>query len=605
MAYNVDRKDLLVMRTELTAIRAEMEKNGIQWYIVPTTDFHGTEYVNDYFKCREFLSGFTGSAGTLLVGKEEAYLWTDGRYFLQADIQLRNSGVTLMKLGEPNVPTIFSFLKSKSEDSAITLGFDGRVISKIEGMAYENLNCTIKWDRDLVDKIWKNRPTLVHSNIYNLPIEISGKSTENKLAEIRRKMLEKSADVLILTSLEEIAWLFNMRGGDVENTPVFLAFAIIENEQISLFLDENAVPSDFESAKVHPYNDIENAVSNISPDKTIWLNGEQANYSLFKHINSGTKVIDEATPLDLMKAVKNSIEIDCTYKTQIQDGLAMVKFIHWLKNNIRKEKITEISAADYLENCRKERPGFFDLSFSTISGFNSNGAIIHYDPTPESNATLAPNGFLLVDSGGQYNTLYLGNENSQNQDIFGGTTDITRTIALGALSGKMKKCYTAVLKGHIALASAKFPKGTTGFELDKITRKPICDIGFDYNHGTGHGVGHILSVHEGPQSISKRESATQTMLPGMITSDEPGIYIEGEFGIRLESLLLCKEDADGNLYFDSMTYCPFDLDGIVPEMLTEDERIWLNTYHRTVYEKLAPHLPAELSTWLKDTTKAI
>lgn len=579
------------MRKQLCDLRREMKRENIDWYIIPTTDFHGTEYVNDYFKGREFLSGFTGSAGTLLVGLDDAYLWTDGRYFLQAEIQLENSGIDLMKMGEPNVPSIFDFLKEKSVPKTINLGFDGRVISKSEGLFYESLNANIYWEKDLVDRIWEERPALNPSEIYELPLSVTGKSTDDKLMEIRSLMAKKNADYLVLTSLEEIAWLFNMRGDDVANTPVFLAFAIISENDVEIFLNSHCLPKGFKKAQVSEYSSIYTSISEIPGDKVLWLNGSQSNYYLFKHINNQISIIDEPSPIELMKAIKNPIEIQCSYNSQKKDGIAMVKFINWLKSNINKKTITEISAADFLEKSRRNDDSFLDLSFTTISGYNQNGAIIHYEPTLQTNATLKSEGFLLVDSGAHY--------------IDGGTTDITRTISLGPLTDKMKKCYTAVLKAHIALASAIFPKGTIGYELDKITRIPIQEIGYDYNHGTGHGVGHLLSVHEGPQSISKRENIKQEILSGMITSDEPGIYLEGEFGIRLESLLLCKESSDGNLYFESMTYCPFDKAAILPEMMTKEEIQWLNNYHATVREKLRPYLTKELAEWLDNETQAL
>lgn len=631
------------MRESITALRAQMKAHCIDWYIVPSTDFHGTEYVNAHFRCRQFLSGFTGSAGTLLVGLQEALLWTDGRYFLQAGRQLAGSGITLMKAGEPGVPTLLEFLENKRKSGRFVLGFDGRVISRADGLRYEALDVDIRWDQDLTDAVWSDRPPVVPAAVYELPLSVTGRTRADKIGAVRAEMKRKGADRLLLTSLEEIAWLLNLRGSDIANNPVFFAFALLDAESdgavgesdaeppeestdkasaeesankaaadeptsdaeapagsasnagrpataggVQLFVYDGVLPAGFHDAHIRSYEAISSTLAQIPQGTTLWMNGKQANYALFRSLHRNIKILDAPSPIDLMKAIKNNTEIDCERAAHRKDGLAMVRFLYWLKSTVGNKPLTEIDAADRLEALRREQ-GARDLSFPTIAGYNENGAVIHYAPTPETDATLSPSGFLLVDSGGQYPD---------------GTTDITRTIPLGPLTTKMKRCYTAVLQAHIALASARFAPGTTGRTLDEITRRPIRALGLDYNHGTGHGVGHLLSCHEGPNIISKRGSS-QAILPGMITSDEPGVYLEGEFGVRLENLLLCEDMGDGTFGFTPLTLCPFDRAAILPEMLTTGERTWLNRYHATVYKVLSPHLPPALADWLAVETAEI
>lgn len=606
------------MREELKALRTLMKAGNIDACIIPTTDFHGSEYVNDYFKCRRFISGFTGSAGTLVVTSDEAGLWTDGRYFLQAKEELKGSGIHLQKSGEIGVPSIPEFLKQHIPYGG-RLAFDGRVISLTEGEEYNSVlqdkNVEIIYDRDLAGEIWKERPKLCGRPIYSLPLSVTGKSCEDKMADLRAALKEKNAAYHLITRLEETAWLFNLRGSDVKTTPVFFAFTLITPKEVRLYIfdgadrdmqsngvqdsgvqDNNAQSSSAQDDSVIPagvqvknYFQIYEDIKQLPQGSSIMADCSAASYTLIKNIPEGVGIIDEPSPIQLMKAVKNPAEIESTGAVHIQDGAAVTDFICWLKREAfaGAGRVTEISASEHLEECRRRRGNFLEPSFSTIAGYGPDGAVVHYCAVPETDRELKPEGLFLVDSGGQYK---------------GGTTDITRTIALGELTDKMRKYYTFVLKSHIALASCRFPAGTRGIDLDKTARRPLHEAGLDFNHGTGHGVGHLLSVHEGPNTISPR--GTVAIQPGMITTDEPGVYIEGKFGIRLENELLCIEDGD-LLAFESITLCPFDRDAIIPEMLTRHEREWLNNYHKHVYETLSPVLSEDVKGWLRQQTAEI
>ncbi len=570
------------MRKQLENLRKIMGEKNIDAYIIPTTDFHGSEYVNDYFKCREFVSGFTGSAGTLAVTEREAALWTDGRYFVQAEAELLGSGIRLMREGEPEVPKIEEWLaqkllaggennpKKEENPGAVTVGFDGRVVSAKMGAELAK-KFTIEHEVDLVGEIWTERPELRGSELYALTGVVTGESSESKLSRLRCELQKAGADSHLVTSLEEIAWLFNLRARDVTHTPVFYAFALIERERVRVYLlndSKQAAELFGEKVEIRPYTAIFDDLKALEAG-SIMLDESSVSYGLTEAIPAGILRINREDPAMLMKAIKNPAEIACTRKAHLRDGAAMMRFISWLKENVGKQEITEISAAEWLWEERKKE-GAYDLSFDTIAGYGAHGAIIHYEATPETDAKLKPEGFLLVDSGGQYAD---------------GTTDITRTIALGELTEEMKRCYTAVLKAHIALATAVFDSRTTGADLDLIARKEIQAIGLDYKHGTGHGVGHMLSVHEGPASISPRGAKTH-VLPGMIMSNEPGVYLENKFGIRLENEILCVDMGGGKYGFETISFCPFEEEAILPEMLTKKEKAWLHAYHANVYRKV-------------------
>ena len=552
-----------MIKERLAALRALMDLNGIDAYLIPSDDDHASEYVNDHFKCREWITSFNGSAGTALVTRDSAYLWTDGRYFLQAEEQLQGTGVDLMKMNEPGVPTIKEKicelaaaqgeLKSGDTDDGakpsrkFVLGFDGSTMTASDGEKLAS-ECPVEiaCDKDLIGMIWEDRPALEPSEIREFPLSSCGRSFEEKLSDIRSDMAVKGADVLLISDLMEVAWLFNLRGADVLYTPVFYSYAIVTSDKCCLFTLSGAVSEelakslDSRGITLIDYHDTAGTLQLLTGNgETLWADKSKTSYSLIKGTSD---IIDEPTPIELMKAVKNETEIASTEHAHLKDGVAETKFIYWLKQKTAEiaesgaaspeypgvtasGKLTELTCCDKIASLRHAQDGCFDLSFTTIAGYMSNGAIIHYEPTPESDTEIQADGVLLIDSGGQY---------------IDGTTDITRTIAVGPLTDKLKKYYTLVLKGHIDLAMSRFPRGTTGKELDDIARKPLLDAGLDYNHGTGHGVGHVLSVHEGPNYISNR-NGNQEIIPGMITSDEPGVYIEGEFGIRIESEILCVQ----------------------------------------------------------------
>ena len=568
------------MRKELIALREKMKAYGFDAYMIPTSDYHQSEYVHDHFKCREFVSGFTGSAGTLIVTMENACLWTDGRYFLQATAQLEGSGIRLMKMGVEGVPTIVEYLEDVLDDDSI-LAFDGRVCTPKdipEGKFNMVTEC------DLAGDIWSDRPVIKPSKIYSLPVSVTGESHDSKLARLREALADHNADYCILSSLDEIAWLYNMRGDDVKHTPVFFAYALISAEDDRLYVMDESLKT--KAIDIRNYDDFLDDIM-ILPAGKLLIDKDNTSYAILDSLPGNMEILSCESLVAAMKTIKNEAEIASTKSAHLRDGAAMVEFLCWLKENTDMQ-ITELDAAAKLEECRRKQDGFNDLSFETISAYGSNGAIVHYSATEETNKALKPEGFYLVDSGGQYED---------------GTTDITRTVALGPLTDEMKLHYTTVLKSHIALSTAKFEPGTTGAKLDELTRGPLRKIGLDYNHGTGHGVGHLLGCHEGPQSISPRDK-THAILPGMINSDEPGVYIEGEYGIRLENEILCIEK-EGLYGFEPLTFCPFDKDAILPEHLTDAEREWLNDYHRQVYEKISPLVDEETKKWLKEASRTL
>ena len=568
------------MRKELIALREKMKAYGFDAYMIPTSDYHQSEYVHDHFKCREFVSGFTGSAGTLIVTMENACLWTDGRYLLQATAQLEGSGIRLMKMGVEGVPTIVEYLEDVLDDDSI-LAFDGRVCTPKdipEGKFNMVTEC------DLAGDIWSDRPVIKPSKIYSLPVSVTGESHDSKLARLREALADHNADYCILSSLDEIAWLYNLRGDDVKHTPVFFAYALISAEDDRLYVMDESLKT--KAIDIRNYDDFLDDIM-ILPAGKLLIDKDNTSYAILDSLPGNMEILSCESLVAAMKTIKNEAEIASTKSAHLRDGAAMVEFLCWLKENTDMQ-ITELDAAAKLEECRRKQDGFNDLSFETISAYGSNGAIVHYSATEETNKALKPEGFYLVDSGGQYED---------------GTTDITRTVALGPLTDEMKLHYTTVLKSHIALSTAKFEPGTTGAKLDELTRGPLRKIGLDYNHGTGHGVGHLLGCHEGPQSISPRDK-THAILPGMINSDEPGVYIEGEYGIRLENEILCIEK-EGLYGFEPLTFCPFDKDAILPEHLTDAEREWLNDYHRQVYEKISPLVDEETKKWLKEASRTL
>lgn len=591
----------------IEALRAEMKKRNIDMYIVPTSDFHESEYVGDYFKARKYITGFTGSAGTAVISMTEAGLWTDGRYFIQAEKQLSETPVTLFKMGEEGVPTVKEYVEKNLKEGGC-LGFDGRVINAADGASYEEIAAkkqgTVYVTEDLVGIIWTDRPQLPLNPVWLLEEKYSGESTKSKLARVREKMQEKNADVHILTSLYDIAWLFNIRGGDIACVPVVLSFAAVTMKEACWFVHEEVLSDELKAycgengIVIKPYEAIYDYAEEIPAGETVLLDKNMVNYRICHSLKPEVTVISDSNPTELMKAVKNETELENIRKAHIRDGVAVTKFLYWLKTNIGKIRITEISASDYLEARRREQEHFVDLSFETISAYGANAAMMHYSATPESDTELKPEGFLLVDSGGHY---------------LDGSTDITRTIALGSLTEEEKLHFTTVCRSNLNLAAAKFLHGCRGINLDILARGPLWNMGLDYKCGTGHGIGYLLNVHEGPNGfrwkIVPERNDSCIMEEGMVTTDEPGVYLEGKYGIRTENELICKK-AEKNEYgqfmeFETITYAPIDLDAILPEEMTATERKLLNDYHKMVYEKISPYLEPEEKEWLKEYTRAI
>lgn len=591
----------------LQALRERMQKKGIDVYLIPTDDFHESEYVGDYFKARKFMSGFTGSAGTLVVTPSEAGVWTDGRYFIQAENQLKGSTIDLYRMGQPDVPAVEKFIEDKTPENGC-LGFDGRVVSAETGLklkeALAKKNARIDASEDLVDAVWTDRPAMSKQPAYLLDVKYAGRSRSDKLAELRRTMEEKKADSFILASLDDIAWLFNIRGNDVAHNPVVLSYAIVRKYECFLFIQEEAVSDEVRrelaqsQVMIRPYHSVYEYIASLPGTETVLLCKKRVNYAIWNSLHEGIRIVDEMNPTMLKKAVKNPVELANLRKSHLKDGVAVTRFMYWLKHQVGKEEITEISASDYLESLRRESEGFLDLSFDTISAYQENAAMMHYSATPEHNAVLKPEGFLLVDSGGQY---------------YEGTTDVTRTFVLGPICDEWKKHFTLVAKAMLNLANAKFLHGCTGINLDILARGPLWSLGIDYRCGTGHGVGYLLNVHEGPNGFRwKRvpERDDQAVLEaGMVTTDEPGVYVENSHGIRTENELICKK-AEENEYgqfmeFETITYVPIDLDGIDPAYLNEEDKKQLNAYHKLVFEKIAPHLSEEEAEWLREYTREI
>lgn len=583
-----------------------MKEKKIDAYLVATDDFHGSEYVGDYFKCRKYITGFTGSAGTAIITQDMAGLWTDGRYFIQAADQLRDTTIELFKSGEPGVPTMHQFLNDKLEEG-MCLGFDGRTVSAREAEELQELlqekHITFSVNDDLIGEIWEDRPALSCEPVMELDIRWTGKSRADKIAEIREQMKAKEADTFILTSLDDIAWLLNIRGNDIHCCPVVLSYLVMMENELRLYANAAAFSEEIRSnleadgVKIYPYDDVYSYVQSISSDKKVLLSRANVNSRLVSNIPSEVTILDEPNLTLLPKAVKNKTEMENERIAHIKDGIAVTKFIHWLKKNVTRTTITELSAAEKLYQFRSEQEHFLGDSFDPIIAYGTHAAIVHYSATEATDIPLAARGMVLADTGGHY---------------LEGTTDITRTIVLGPVTAKEKKFFTAVLRGNLNLAAAKFKYGCTGLNLDYLARGPLWELGEDYNHGTGHGVGYLLNVHEGPNSFRWKNlpgNPAPVLEEGMITSDEPGYYLENEFGIRHENLVLCKKAEKTSfgqfMCFEPLTMVPFDLEGINPEEMTERERKLLNDYHQKVYTTISPYLDEEEKEWLKQATREI
>ncbi len=615
------RKDgnvMNVIRDRLDALRKLMKERGMDAYMIPTADFHESEYVGEHFKCREYMTGFTGSAGTALITMDEACLWVDGRYYVQAAAQLKDSTVTMMKMGQEGVPSLRAYLEDKMPEGGC-LGFDGRVVNAAEGLALEEMlrerGARISYGEDLAGMIWQERPELSAEPAWVLDERYAGKSALDKIADVREAMEKVHASVHVLTSLDDIAWLLNIRGNDILYNPLVLSFALVTMDQLYLFVNSSVLEGKaypyLEDEKgisvreylertgvtVMPYDGVYDMVEGLKNEKVL-LEKCRINYAVYRLIDGSNKVIDRINPTASMKAVKNDVEIENEKRAHIKDGVAMTKFIYWLKKNTGRIPMDEISVSDYLGKLRMDQEGCIGLSFATISAYGAHGAMCHYSATPKSSIPLEPRGLYLIDSGGQY---------------YEGTTDITRTIAMGPVTDEEKEHFTLVLMSMLRLGDVKFLHGCRGLSLDYAAREPLWRRGLNYEHGTGHGVSYLSSVHERPNGIrfkmvpERQDNAV--MEAGMITSDEPGVYIEGSHGIRTENLVLCVEDEKNEygqfLRFEYLTYVPIDLEVIDREIMSERDVELLNRYHEQVYEKISPYLDEDERVWLAEATRAV
>lgn len=587
----------------VAALREQMKRHGMSAYIVPSSDPHLSEYPADRWKSREWISGFTGSAGTVVVTPDKAGLWTDSRYFLQADIQLKGSGIELYKSSLAETPTIAEFL-SEELKSGETAGLDGNTYSAADRRALEKalLKKGIKLETgyDLIGNIWNDRPAVPKNKLFEMPVELSGRSTRDKIKDINEKLGKAGADCLILGALDETAWTFNIRGTDVTYNPVAVCYGFISDNESILFIDPEKVPAEAalrlkdEGVSIKNYSEIENYLSSLPSTTTIFADPARTNAALYNAIPEGCEIIEGITPANHLKSVKNETEIKGFRNALVKDGIALTKLYMWLEQQMKDgEHVTEISAGEKLASLRAEQPLYLMDSFATISGYGPHGAIVHYSATPETDSELKPESLFLMDSGAQF---------------MDGTTDITRTIALGEPTERMRNDFTRALKGMIGIATCRFPAGIRGCLIDVLARKSLWDAGINYLHGTCHGIGHCLNVHEGPQSIRMEENPVP-LEAGMVMSDEPAMYRTGEYGIRTENVNLIKEDIETEygrfLTFETLTLCYIDTRLLDLSILTDAELDWINNYHRKVYDKLSPHLNNDEKEWLKEKTAEV
>ncbi len=591
---------------EINLFQKKMSDNLIDAYIITSNDPHLSEYISDYFKAIQFLTGFTGDEGTLIITKERAYLWVESKFYLQAEIQTENAKVDIMKSGHAGVPTPMELLKDYfSKDNNKTLGFDSKLVSteKVKKLFEELPNVIINKNTDIINVIWDKRPNLPFSLVYKLSEFFSGRKYKDKLNDILEQMKDDLIDMHIITSLEDQAWLYNLRGNDINHNPVFLSYTVITPEETTLFINTKKIDNTIdkylkaENIKVREYSEFYEYLKYVK-NKKILIDLDRTNYEIFETLNLRQNVlVNKPNPSTLLKAIKNKAEIKNLKIAHQKDGVALTKLMYYFKKNLSKGELTEMSVAEQLEEYKKKIKGYIDSSFETISAFNGHASMIHYSPTNETNSKITGNGLLLLDSGSHY---------------MEGTTDVTRTFVVGKLNDKMKTQFTTVLKAMIALNRAIFLKGTTGLNLDILAREPIWSIGMDYKCKTGHGVGYLLSIHEGPNNFYWKQDdkyRAQEILPGMVTTNEPGIYVDGSYGIRIENELLCVEKNKtefGEFYgFETLTLCPIDLDAIKVSILTKEEKEWLNDYHQRVYDEISPSLNEEEKEWLQEYTKKI
>ena len=592
------------MRATIVDLRKVMQREGIDAWISPSSDAHQSEYPTEYDKCRRFLSGFTGSAGTLLVLKEEAYLWTDGRYFLQAESELKDSGITLMKMGEPGVANLDELLEEKMKKDEV-LGFNGSLLSFSEGKVIANKvvknGVKLAIGKEITDEVWTDRPERPHTKVFILEEKYAGKSAAKKISEVRERM--KGRDLLIVSSLSDIAWLTNLRAFDIKCNPLFLSYFILESDKATLFIQEEALSDEVRTylvgngIDIKPYDSFDETVADIE-NKQIMFDEADVSYKTFISISkkeNANKLYSVLSPVTYLKNIKNDVEVSNMKKSHIRDGVYMAKYMYWIKQQVKMgAKLTEKTASDYLDNLRREDDLFLDLSFPTISGYAENGAIVHYEAEYETAKELEAKGLYLFDSGATYKD---------------GTTDVTRTISLGENTYEEKLHYTLVTIGMLRLLNTTFKRGAIGVCLDIKAREALWEYGLDYNHGTGHGVGFVNTVHEAPTSI--RNKINKDVLrnlefePGMIMSDEPGVYISGKHGIRMEILMNVVEKQEGFLGFESLTMAPIDSEPLLVEVMTKKDIEFYNKYQREVYEAISYGLNEEEKAWLKELTKEI
>ena len=586
----------------LSKLRALMSDRGITAYIEPTSDPHQSEYVADHYKGRTWISGFTGSAGIVVITMEDAILWTDGRYFIQAEKELNGSDFKLFKMNTSGFPTYMEWLQSILVDGD-KLGFNGKVFDEasVEKLNREFKDIKVEFidEYDLVGEIWESRPALPKGIAFILETKYAGKTTIEKLEEVRKNMLDKKANYFLLSSLDDIAWLYNIRGKDVENSPIIISYALISNEKAYLFVDKEKINSEVEAfliennVEIHNYDEVVNFVEKIEENSIVMVEKEKINRWLFNAIPKSAVIIDQMNITTKLKGNKNQTEVENQKNAYIKDCVALVKYFKWIDNNLGNIEISELSGQEKLLSLKQEQEGFLEPSFGTISAYKGNAAMMHYSSSETSNIVFKKEGLYLVDSGGQY---------------FEGTTDITRTIALGPITEEEKRDFTLTLKGHINLISARFLAGTSGHVLDILSRYPLWQEGIDYKCGTGHGVGYLLGVHEGPHRFATAPNNV-ALEKGMIITIEPGVYKAGSHGIRIENVVVVDEDilTDSGQFmkFDTLSFCPIDLDAIDVSLLLPTEKEWLNNYHAEVFTKLSPYLNEEEKTWLKEETRSI
>lgn len=589
----------------IAKLRALMAEKGIDAYVVPTADFHQSEYVGEHFKARKYITGFSGSYGTAVICQDDAGLWTDGRYFFQATNELEGSGVRLMKMFVGDTPSVTEYLADKIPEGG-KVGFDGRVLSMDEGKEFEDAlspkNISIDYDEDLIDQIWEDRPPLSDKPAFFLEEKYSGESSAHKLERVRKVMKDNGATVHIIASLDDTGWLLNVRGDDIDFFPLLLSYSIVRMDGVDLYVDEtklnDQILEEFKKVNVtlHPYNDIYEDIKKLDASETCLIDPMKMNYALYKNIPC--KIVEAANPTILMKAMKNDVELENIKEAHIKDGIAITKFMYWIKTRYDKEEITELSSADKLTSLRAAQDGYIRDSFEPLCAFADHAAMMHYSPSKETDVVLKEGAMFLNDTGGGY---------------YEGSTDITRTFILGSIDKDMKKYFTAVVRAMMNLSRANFLYGCHGYNLDVLVRQPIWDLNIDFQCGSGHGVGYLGNVHEPPTGFrwyvvpSKNEH--HQLEEGMVITDEPGIYEDGKFGIRIENEFIVRKGEQNKygqfMHFETITFAPIDLDGIDPEEMTKSEREWLNNYHKDVYEKIGPHLTDEEREWLKEYTRAI